>query len=364
MDRSRRSFLAWSGAAAAGITATALGVRALGSGGSSPPDVSGATGAVQVLPPAARTIPEGLTGADLARGLDVPDISPLITPTDRFFRIDVADAVPRIDVDAWRLEITGRVTRPLTLTYEDLRAMPQVSVPITLSCVSNRVGGGLIGTALWQGVELSQLLAMAGVTPDAEQVVGRSVDGFTAGFPTAALDGRPALVAIGMNGAPLPVDHGFPARLVVDGLFGYVSATKWLRSIELTGWEEFDGYWIPRGWAKSAPTIASSRIDTPADQSRVPGGPVTIGGVAWAPPVGVGAVEVRVDDGPWQRAELSESIGDAAWRQWRWEWSATPGRHTISVRTIDRRGQIQDETVRDVLPSGATGLDERSVTVR
>ena len=207
----------------------------------------------------------------------------------------------------------------------------------------------VIFLAVWTAVAASQ---------------GGSVDGFTAGFPTAALDGRPALVAIGMNGAPLPVDHGFPARLVVDGLFGYVSATKWLRSIELTGWEEFDGYWIPRGWAKSAPTIASSRIDTPADQSRVPGGPVTIGGVAWAPPVGVGAVEVRVDDGPWQRAELSESIGDAAWRQWRWEWSATPGRHTISVRTIDRRGQIQDETVRDVLPSGATGLDERSVTVR
>ena len=362
MERSRRTFLAWSGVAAAGAALTAIGARVLTRGPSTAPTLP----ADLTLPPATRSIPAGApTSAPATAGFVSDGISPLITPTREFFRIDVADNAPRIDVDTWRLEVRGRVREPLTLTYEDLRAMPQVSAPVTLACVSNRVDGGLIGTAIWQGVELSTLLEAAGVEPGAGQIVGRSVDGFTAGFPTATLDdGRAALVAIGMNGEPLPVDHGFPARLIVAGLFGYVSATKWLSAIELTDWEGFNGYWVPRGWSKEGPVVPSSRFDTPASSATVAAGDVTIGGVAWAPMVGVGAVEVRVDDGPWQRAELGEDIGDASWRQWRWTWNATRGAHVITVRTIGRDGRVQDPTPRSPIPAGATGLAERTITVR
>lgn len=362
MERSRRTFLIWTGAAIVGGGAAAAGARLLGVGGGPstpalPPSLT--------LPPTTATLPGQRTAIDAATDLAIDGATPLLTPTTSFFRIDVADAVPVVDASTWRMSVKGRVARPFDLSYDELLALPQVAAPITLACVSNRVGGGLIGTAVWQGVELRTLLERAGVDPTGTQIVGRSVDGFTAGFPTSlALDGRPALVAVGMNGEPLPRDHGFPARLVVAGLFGYVSATKWLSSIELTGWKDFDGYWITRGWAKEGPVLSSSRIDVPFEEARVPAGEVTLAGVAWAPMAGVAGVEVRIDDGPWSSTQLGPVLADGAWRQWRRPWAATPGRHTITVRVIDGNGQVQEAARRPVLPAGATGLDERVVTVR
>jgi DMSO/TMAO reductase YedYZ molybdopterin-dependent catalytic subunit len=223
--------------------------------------------------------------------------------------------------------------------------------------VSNEVGGNLVGNALWRGVPLKDLLDEAGVRPESTQIVGRAVDGFTVGFPTvwALADDREALVAVGMNGDPLPADHGYPARLIVPGLYGYVSATKWLTEIELTTLDAFDAYWIPLGWAKEAPILTQSRIDTPRDGASVSAGAVPIAGVAWAPDRGIAGVEVQVDDGTWQPAELSAAISEATWLQFVHRWDATPGEHTIRVRATDGTGEVQtDETSRPA-PDGARG---------
>ena len=230
--------------------------------------------------------------------------------------------------------------------------------------MSNEVGGRLIGTARWQGVPLQDLLDRAGVQPGATQLVGRSVDGFTAGFPTAALaDGRPALVALGMDGQPLPLRHGFPARLVVPGLYGYVSATKWLEALELTTLEGFDGYWVPRGWAKEAPIKISGRIDVPRAGQRVVAGRQAVAGVAWAPTRRISRVEVQVDDGPWAAADLGPELSADSWRQWRWAWDATPGEHVLRVRAYDGAGEVQDARHRPPPPDGATGLHRITVQV-
>ena len=306
------------------------------------------------LPPPARPAPGNIAAGTLA----VDGISPLITPNAEFYRIDTALTVPRVDSDTWRLQIVGMVDRPLSLTYADLLGLRQYEADVTLQCVSNEVGGDLVGNARWQGVLLTDLLAKVGVQAGADQIVGRSVDDFTAGFPTAvALDGRPAMVALGMNGEPLPQDHGFPARLVVPGLYGYVSATKWLSHIELTTLAGFDGFWIPRGWSKLGPIKVASRIDVPRDLTTVQAGPVVIAGVAWAPGPGRGIVrvQVRVDEGQWSDAELAGALGQDAWRQWRWTWPATSGQHLLEVRATDRTGEVQDGTVRDQRPDGATG---------
>ena len=291
----------------------------------------------------------------------VPDLTSLITPNDRFFRIDTAFTVPRVDVSRWRLKVTGMVERELVWTFDELMARPHVEADITLACVSNEVGGDLVGTARWQGVLLAELLAEAGVQPDADQIVGRSVDGFTAGFPVRILDGRDALVAVGMNGAPLPAPHGFPARLVVPGLYGYVSATKWLSEIELTRFDQVQGYWIDRGWAVEAPVKTQSRIDRPG--TRLDAGPTVIAGVAWAPRAGIDAVEVQIDDGPWQQATLAGDLGVDVWRQWWLAWDATPGRHRLRCRALDGTGAVQTEQRRPVAPDGATGWHTRMVTV-
>ena len=241
-----------------------------------------------------------------AASFDVAGLTPYVTPNDDFYRIDTALQTPQVDVDDWSLRITGMVDEPYELTYAELVAMATTEETVTLSCVSNEIGGGLVGNAVWQGVPLAALLERAGVQPGASQIVGRSVDDFTAGFPTEiGLDGRVAMVAVAMNGEPLPVDHGFPVRLVVAGLYGYVSATKWLREIELTTWEDFDGYWIPRGWSKEGPIKTSSRIDVP--RSGATSTPVrqAIAGVAWSPPGGITAVEVGIDD-EWFEATLGE----------------------------------------------------------
>ena len=292
-------------------------------------------------------------------GLAVRGLTPLYVPNTRFYRIDTALTVPRVDLETWRLEVGGPLAAETrSYSYDDLLAMDLVEQDVTLSCVSNEVGGDLVGNARWLGVPLRDLLVPALGTRGGRrpvQIVGRSVDRFTAGFPAEALDGeRIALVALGMNGEPLPAQHGFPARLVVAGLYGYVSATKWLASIELQP-PAFDAYWVPRGWAKEAPVKTQSRIDVPRIGDELPAGRVAVAGVAWSPAHGIAAVEVRVDDGPWEPARLSESIGAAAWRQWVREWDATPGEHLLAVRATDGRGRVQTERFTTPRPDGATG---------
>ena len=311
------------------------------------------------LPVPVRQAPPVPAGADL----EIPGLTPLFVPNSEFYRIDTALRVPVVDPATWQLEIRGMVDRPFTLTYADLLEMPQIEADITLACVSNEVGGDLVGNARWQGVPLRGLLERAGVRPGANQLIGRSVDGFTAGFPTiTALDLEEAMVAVGMNGDPLPAEHGFPARLVVPGLYGYVSATKWLSAIELTDWDE-QGYWIPRGWAREGPIKTQSRIDVPSSGATVPAGRRPIAGVAWAPTRGIEAVEVRIDDGPWQLAELAAPLDVDCWRQWVLPWDATPGRHTIAARATDGQGEVQTDERTPVAPDGASGYPVIEVEV-
>ncbi len=313
------------------------------------------------LPPALEPAPPIAPDQELA----VEGLTPLVVPTTQFYRIDTALVVPRVDVASWRLAVIGMVDRPLDLTYDDLLELPLVEQHVTIACVSNPVGGDLVGNALWTGVRLRDLLEMAGVQDGATQIVGRSVDGFTAGFPTSwALDpGREALVAVGMNGEPLPAKHGFPARLIVPGLYGYVSATKWLAAIELTTREAVDGFWIPRGWAKDAPILTQSRIDVPASGAQLAAGRVDVAGVAWAPDRGVAGVEVRIDDGPWQSATTSRPISAATWVQWAFAWEAAPGDHRIEVRAVDGGGEVQTDRETDPAPDGARGHHRITVSV-
>jgi DMSO/TMAO reductase YedYZ molybdopterin-dependent catalytic subunit len=294
----------------------------------------------------------------------VDGIAPLITPNDDFYRIDTAILSPQVDPGDWTLRVTGMVDNPLELTLDDLLAMDRIQEFVTLACVSNEVGGDLVGNARWSGVPLRDLLDRAGIHEDATQIVGRSVDGWTAGFPTEiALDGRPAMVAVAMNGEPLPIDHGFPARLVVPGLYGYVSATKWLAEIELTTWDGFDAYWVPRGWAKEGPIKTQSRIDVPRAGSSVTAGRAVVAGVAWAPTRSIELVEVRVDDEPWRPVRLSGSLSDNAWVQWVFDWDAAPGTHRLQVRATDGRGEVQTAETSPPAPSGATGYHTIDVSV-
>ena len=340
----RRRFLVFAGGAVAVAGLGALGGRLL-------------TGSVNTirrsisLPRPARKAPPPPTGADLP----IPGLSPLFTPNRHFYRIDTALTVPQVDPAGWSLQVNGLVDRPFSLTYAELMAMPQIEADITLTCVSNKVGGDLISNARWQGVPIIDLLDRARPRFNATQIIGRSVDGFTAGFPTVqALEERQSMVAVAMNGEPLPTTHGFPARLVVPGLYGYVSATKWLSTIELTRFEDVDGYWIPRGWAKEGPIKTQSRIDVPAS-SPISAGRQTIAGVAWAPTRGIKRVEVRIDDGPWREATLAAELAVTTWRQWFLRWEATTGRHVVSVRATDGLGQTQTDKHSRPNPDGATG---------
>ena len=354
---SRRSFLTWTGVAGAAGVAAAIGGRALRGG--SPAEEARTTVVLPAPEPTAAGAAPVTAGSD--GGFAIDGLAPLITPNDDFYRIDTALILPQADLASWRLEIEGEVDQTLSFSYDDLLAMPQVAVPVTIACVSNQVGGNLVGTAVWQGVPLATLLDQAGVRPGGEQIVGRSLDDFTVGFPTsAAYDGRTALLAVGMNGEPLPVIHGFPARLIVEGLYGYVSATKWLKRIELRGWEEYDAYWVPLGWAKEGPIKTQSRIDVPLTTKKMAAGQTyNIAGVAWAPGRGITKVEMQVDDGPWVEAELSPATSDATWRQWVLPWTAVPGKHRVSVRATDGTGalQIEDEARPD--PDGATGYHRK-----
>ncbi len=286
----------------------------------------------------------------------IAGIAPLITPNEDFYLIDTALSYPQVDPADWSLQIHGMVEQEVEISFDELLDLGLVREQVTLSCVSNSVGGRLVGNAEWVGVPLARVLDEAGVQPGATQIVGRSIDRWTAGFPTeVALDGRVAMVAVQMNGEPLPISHGFPARLVVAGLYGYVSATKWLSDIELTTWEAFNGYWIPRGWSKEGPIKTQSRIDVPRRDSTIDPGPTAIAGVAWAPSRAIEKVEVQVDEEPWVEAELSRETTINSWRQWMVTWNATPGRHQVRVRATDGTNTTQTPEISDPAPDGATG---------
>ncbi|CAN5493729.1 sulfite oxidase [soil metagenome] len=353
-DAGRRGFLVRSGTiGVAGLLAGVAG-RSLIDRGRRAPSVA------TPIPPASEVAAPLPAGADLAS--TTPGLTPIVVPNERFYRIDTALLTPSVDAGTWSLRVHGLVDREGTLTYDDLLAMPMMEQYVTIACVSNEVGGGLVGNAKWTGVRLRDVLHMAGVQTSATQLVGRSVDGWTAGMPTAWVmdEAREPMIAVKMNDEPLPPAHGFPARLIVPGLYGYVSATKWLTGLELTTLESFDAYWVPLGWAKEAPILTQSRIDTPT--GSVGAGRVAVAGVAWAPDRGVSRVEVAID-GTWRDAELSSPISDATWVQWLVRWDATPGDHTIAVRATDGEGVLQEERSSPPAPDGARGWHTVRVNV-
>ena len=292
----------------------------------------------------------------------VSGMTPFITPTADFYRIDTAVIVPQVTAEEWTLTFDGMVRRPFTITYAELLEMPMVERDVTIMCVSNPIGGDLIGTARWLGTPLLPLLERAGIEPGADQLFSTSVDGWTCSTPLDGLAEREPLLAIGMNGEPLPIEHGFPVRMIIPGLYGFISATKWVTRISATTYAQDPAYWTVRGWATDAPVLTGSRIDLP--QGSVTVGQTAIGGVAWAMDGdGISRVEVSIDDGPWQDAQLADQPTPRTWRQWWVEWDATPGRHTIAVRATNGMGETQTSEVRDVVPSGATGYDVGVVEV-
>ncbi len=356
----RRAFLQRSG----GVLAMAAGGTVIARSLAARRSVESVRAAIQ-LPRPGRRASAVPTGAESG----VAGTTSLVTPNARFYKIDTAvGGDPQVDPGAWSLHLGGLVDRPARFTYADLLAMPQTEAWITVGCVGNDVGGGLIGTARWQGVLLADLLRAAGPRQGAAQVVGTSVDGYTGAFGLPlALDGRNALLALGMNGEPLPVAHGFPARLVVPGLYGYESAVKWLSRIDLAD-DTYRAFWVTRGYAKQAVFRTQSRIDVPRADStltRDPTGHVQVAGMAWAPHRGVTRVEVSVDSGPWRTAELAAgTLGPDTWRPWTLTWAARPGTHQLRVRATDSTGETQPEPPRGVLPDGATGWHTVAVTVR
>ena len=351
----RRRFLTQAAVVVGAAAATGLAGRWLATRRT----VSEARKAVR-LPAPASLAPAVPAGAELG----ITQLAPYVTSNRSFYRIDTAIVLPQVDPETWTLKIHGRVRNPITLTFDQLLARPMVERYVTLACVSNEVGGDLIGNARWLGVPVKDLLDEAGPLDGADQVVGRSADGWTCGTPTDVLrDGRDALLAVGMNGEPLPIQHGFPVRMVVPGLYGYVSACKWIVEMELTSFADFDAYWVPRGWSQQAPIKTESRIDAPRSRNNLTPGAVTVAGVAWAQHRGISKVEVRVDGGPWQEATLARTVSVDTWVQWSWRWDATPGKHRLQVRATDATGEVQPEEERPPAPDGATGWHSVAVEV-
>jgi DMSO/TMAO reductase YedYZ molybdopterin-dependent catalytic subunit len=344
----RRRFLVGVAGTAAGVAAAAVGGRWLAATGGADASRS-AVGALDGAPAAPVDL---LTGSDFA----AQGTPTWLTPNNAFYRIDTALQVPQLTTRDYALRIHGLVDRELRLSYDDLRGRRLVEAPITMTCVSNEVGGTLISNAVFLGVPLADLLAEAGMRPGAQQIASTSVDGFTTGTPVAAVtDGRAAMLALAMNGEPLPVEHGFPVRMVVPGLYGFVSGCKWLTDMELTTFAGFTSYWEQRGWAEQAPVRTQSRVDVPRAGSTVLAGRTTVAGVAWAQHTGVARVEVRVDGGPWQDAELARDVSIDTWRMWRATVDLAPGAHRLQVRATDRGGYTQVATPTATIPDGATG---------
>jgi DMSO/TMAO reductase YedYZ molybdopterin-dependent catalytic subunit len=370
----RRKFLAAAGAAAvvapaAGITGKVLidkrfrgsqagtQVAAPGSTGSTgSPSASGSAAAPKLEIAEMKPLPEG-------EALTVPGLSPFYTPAAQFYRVDTALTVPKVSAATWQLRIRGMVDKPMTITFDQLIRRPMIEHDVTLTCVSESVGGGYIGNAHWQGVLLADLLREAGIQRGAEQIVMRDASGMTIGVATdPVLDGRKSMLAVGMNGKVLSPEHGYPVRVVIPGLYGYVSATKWVVDMEFTTYGAFDAFWVKRGWSARAPIKTESRIDVPKARSTVPAGQVTIAGVAWAQHRGVEAVEVSVD-GVWHEAKLAKQDTIDTWRQWYYVWDAPPGQHRLQVRATDKAGVTQTAVVHKPEPNGATGYHSIRVTV-
>ncbi len=311
-------------------------------------------------------------GPATANSVTIPDdadfklqgITRYLTPNDTFYRIDTALSVPQVDPETWSIRVHGMVDNEIEMTFDELINQEMIETVVTLCCVSNQVGGNLIGNAVWTGWPVRELLARAGVQDGADMVLSMSTDGFTAGTPLEALtDDRDAILAVWMNGEPLPAEHGFPVRVVVPGLYGYVSATKWVVDLEVTRFDQAEGYWTPRGWSELGPIKVQSRIDVPRPGDDVPAGESVIAGVAWDQHTGVDMVQVRVDDGDWQEAELSGEVTIDTWRQWRLDWDAPAGQHTIAVRATGRDGETQTEQTAPPAPDGATGWHTIEVNV-
>ncbi|GGM55560.1 oxidoreductase [Microbacterium saperdae] len=352
----RRRFLLWTaGTAAAGLIALAVGNVARGATRS----IDAVREALH-LPKAAAPAAAVPSAAELA----IPGLAPVVTPNTDFYRIDTALIVPRVDPADWSLRIHGMVDHEVTVTWDELLALPMTESFVTLACVSNEVGGSLIGNARWLGHPVRELLARAGVRSDADMVLSTSIDGFTASTPLEALtDDRDALLAIGMNGEPLPIEHGFPVRMVVPGLYGYVSATKWVTELEVTRFDRAMGYWTPRGWSDHGPIKLQSRIDVPRGGRVIEAGDSVIAGMAWQQHVGIAGVEVRVDGGPWRSADLAAPISADTWVQWSMPWAAESGSHTIECRALSVDGDTQVEQQAPPAPDGAQGWHRVDVTV-
>ena len=354
-DLSRRRFLGWAGGATAIGALAALGGSALQAG-------ARAVTAVRdtfTLPAAATTAAPVPAGAELA----IEGLAPVITPNAEFYRIDTALQVPNLNPADWSLRIHGLVENEVVIGWDELIALPLEESHTTLMCVSNEVGGELIGTALWLGYPIRELLARAKPAGTADMVLSRSSDGFTASSPIEALtDDRNAILAVGMNGEPLPLEHGFPVRMVVPGLYGYVSATKWVTELEVTRFDQQTAYWTDRGWGEKGPIKISSRIDVPRG-GTVPAGEVVVAGVAWHQHTGIAKVEVSIDDGSWREAELATAINVDTWVQWRYTWDADPGAHVLRVRATSVDGEVQTSDEVGVVPDGATGHDAVGINV-
>jgi DMSO/TMAO reductase YedYZ molybdopterin-dependent catalytic subunit len=350
----RRFLIVGAGAAALGVAAGGLGNALLGRF-----SVASSRAAVRLPGPAvpAAAVPAGTD-------LRIPGLTPFMTSNASFYRVDTDLVLPQVSPETWTLTIDGMVDRPVELTFAELLKMPLTEADITLVCVSNQVGGTYNGNATWLGVPLAGLLRRAGVRAGADQVLSAATDGMTISTPVAAImDGRNALLAVGMNGQPLPVAHGFPARMIVPGLYGYVSATKWVTKLTLTTFARQKAYWTQRGYSAQAPIKTESRIDVPKPLSQVKAGRITVAGVAWAPAKGIAKVEVSEDNGPWQKATLAASGGIDTWRQWMWGWDARPGLHNLRVRATDNSGATQTPQRAYPVPNGASGWDSVVVTV-
>ena len=350
----RRFLIVGAGAAALGAAAGGLGNALLGRF-----SVASSRAAVR-LPGPAVAEPAVPAGTDFR----IPGLTPFMTSNASFYRVDTDLVLPQVSPDTWTLKIDGMVDRPVELTFAELLKIPLTEADITLVCVSNEVGGTYNGNARWLGVPLAGLLRRAGVRAGADQVLSAATDGMTISTPlTAIMDGPNALLAVGMNGQPLPVAHGFPARMVVPGLYGYVSATKWVTKLTLTTFARQRAYWTQRGYAAQAPIKTESRIDVPKPLSQVKAGRITVAGVAWAPAKGIAKVEASADNGPWQQATLAADGGIDTWRQWMWAWDARPGLHNLRVRATDNSGATQTSQRAYPVPSGASGWDSVVVTV-
>jgi DMSO/TMAO reductase YedYZ molybdopterin-dependent catalytic subunit len=321
-------------------------------------NVTAARSAIRLPGPA---VSGPMPSADAA--LSVPGISPFTTPNGSFYRVDTALSLPQVPPEGWHLRVHGMVERELDITFDQLLKRPLTEADITLACVSNQVGGPYVGNARWLGASLASVLREARIKRGADQILSTSADGWTCGTPIeTVMDGRTALLAVAMNGQPLPVAHGFPARMMVPGLYGYVSATKWVVDLEITTFAQ-KSYWVQRGYSTRAPIKTESRIDVPRPLAQVRAGRTAVAGVAWAPHRGIDAVQVRADNGPWNQARLAAVPGIDTWRQWVWEWDAPPGLHTLAVRATDGTHTTQPSRRVPIFPNGATGWDTVTVTV-